>query len=149
MSCETSERGSRSGAPEAAAGLIAWSAMVRISVTERQCQGEKGENARSRYWPLLCSSCTLPIPTSPLRTMSKSSLATGRLLIATLVLTEATASAVFASSLDQLTDLTGKAVVTVTLTGRDNFNSEYRYDLTVRNQSSDPLIADSLVVVLE
>jgi hypothetical protein len=54
-----------------------------------------------------------------------------------------------ASSIDQLTDLTGKAIVTVTLTGRDNFNSEYRYDLTVRNRSGDPLVADSLIVVLE
>lgn len=54
-----------------------------------------------------------------------------------------------ASPIDQLTDLTGKASVTVTLTGRDNFNSEYRYDLTVRNRSSDLLIADSLIIVLE
>ena len=54
-----------------------------------------------------------------------------------------------ASPIDQLTDLTGKATVTVTLTGRDNFNSEYRYDLTVRNRSNDLLIADSLIVVLE
>jgi hypothetical protein len=56
---------------------------------------------------------------------------------------------VIASSIDQLADLTGKASVTVTLTGRDNFNSEYRYDLTVRNRSSDLLIADSLIIVLE
>ena len=41
------------------------------------------------------------------------------------------------------------AAGTVTLTGRDNFNSEYRYDLTVRNRSSDLLIADSLIIVLE
>ncbi len=61
----------------------------------------------------------------------------------------ATAGDALASAVDQLTDLTGKAVVTVTLTGRDNFNSEYRYDLTVRNRSGDPLIADSLIVVLE
>jgi hypothetical protein len=54
-----------------------------------------------------------------------------------------------ASPLDQLTDLTGKASVVVTLTGRDNFNSEYRYDLIVRNRSSDLLAADSLVIVLE
>jgi hypothetical protein len=80
-------------------------------------------------------------------TMSTS--ATGRLLICALLLIETTATAVLASSIDQLTDLTGKAVVTVTLTGRDNFNSEYRYDITVRNRSSDPLVADSLIVVLE
>jgi hypothetical protein len=75
--------------------------------------------------------------------------ATGRLLLCMLVLIETTAARAFASPIDQLADLTGKAVVTVTLTGRDNFNSEYRYDLTVRNRSSDPLIADSLIVVLE
>jgi len=54
-----------------------------------------------------------------------------------------------ASSLDQLTDLTGKASVVVTLTGRDNFTSEYRYDVRVRNHTSDMLIADSLVIVLD
>jgi hypothetical protein len=54
-----------------------------------------------------------------------------------------------ASSPDQLTELTGKASVVVTLKGRDNFTSEYRYDVSVRNHSSDLLIADSLVVVLD
>jgi len=54
-----------------------------------------------------------------------------------------------AGVLDQLSDLTGKANVSVTLTGRDNFNSEYRYDLVVRNRSNDPLAADSLVIVLD
>jgi len=54
-----------------------------------------------------------------------------------------------AGSLDQLTDLTGKASVVVTLKGRDNFTSEYRYDVGVRNHSSDLLIADSLVIVLD
>jgi hypothetical protein len=81
--------------------------------------------------------------------MSTSSFPIGRLLIGALLLAETTAGPIFASSLDQLADLAGKAIVTVTLTGRDNFNSEYRYDLTVRNQSSDPFIADSLIVVLE
>ena len=54
-----------------------------------------------------------------------------------------------ASPIDQLTDLTGKVSVIVTLTGRDNFTSEYRYDVSVRNHSSDLLIADSLVIVLD
>ncbi len=54
-----------------------------------------------------------------------------------------------APSLDQLTDLTGNASVVVTLKGRDNFTSEYRYDVSVRNHSSDLLIADSLVIVLD
>jgi len=77
------------------------------------------------------------------------SLVTGRLLIGALLLTDMIPGALFASSLDQLSDLSGKVSVTVTLTGRDNFNSEYRYDLTVRNRSSDPFIADSLIVVLD
>ena len=54
-----------------------------------------------------------------------------------------------AGSLDQLTDLTGKATGVVTLKGRDNFTSEYRYDVSVRNHTSDLLIADSLVIVLD
>ena len=73
----------------------------------------------------------------------------GRHLVGALFLTITMSAALFASPLDQLTDLTGKATVSVTLTGRDNFNSEYRYDLTVRNRSNDPLIADSLIVVLD
>jgi len=54
-----------------------------------------------------------------------------------------------AASLDQLTELTGRVVPIITLKGRDNFNSEYRYDIAVRNQSPDPIIADSLIVVLD
>lgn len=55
----------------------------------------------------------------------------------------------FATPLDQLTDLTGKTHVTVTLKARDNFTSEYRYDVSVRNLSPDALAADSLVLVLD
>jgi hypothetical protein len=54
-----------------------------------------------------------------------------------------------ASPLDQLTELTGKASVVVTLKDQDNFSSEYRYDVSVRNHSPDPLIADSLIIVLD
>jgi hypothetical protein len=54
-----------------------------------------------------------------------------------------------AASLDQLTDLTGRASVIVTLKGRDNFTSEYRYDVSVRNNSPDLLVAESLVIVLD
>jgi hypothetical protein len=54
-----------------------------------------------------------------------------------------------ASPINQLTDLTGRATVVVTLKGRDNFTSEYRYDVSVRNHTSDLLIADSLVIVLD
>jgi len=71
----------------------------------------------------------------------------GGLLFACTLLTSIAGFA--ASSLDQLTDLTGKASVVVTLKGRDNFTSEYRYDVSVRNHSSDLLIADSLVIVLD
>lgn len=54
-----------------------------------------------------------------------------------------------AESLDELSDLTGKAVAIVTLKARDNFTAEYRYDVTVRNNSGEPLVADSLVLVLD
>jgi hypothetical protein len=54
-----------------------------------------------------------------------------------------------AGSLDQLTDLTGKATAVVTLKGRDNFNSEYRYDVSVKNLSADTFIGDSLFIVLD
>lgn len=57
---------------------------------------------------------------------------------------------VFAGALDQLSDLTDKAVqVVVTLKGRDNFNSEYLYDVSVKNLSSDSLVGESLVIVLD
>ena len=54
-----------------------------------------------------------------------------------------------AGPLDQLTDLTDKSAVIITLKGRDNFNSEYRYDVSVKNLSADTLISDSLVIVLD
>jgi len=55
----------------------------------------------------------------------------------------------FSASLDQLTDLTGKVQTIVTLKGRDNFVSEYRYDVSVRNLSPDAFVADSLIIVLD
>jgi hypothetical protein len=45
--------------------------------------------------------------------------------------------------------LTGKVNAIVTLKGRDNFTSEYRYDVSVRNYSPDAIAADSLVIVLD
>jgi len=54
-----------------------------------------------------------------------------------------------AGPLDQLTDLTGRATVVVTLKGRDNFNSEYFYDVSVKNLSADTFIGDSLYIVLD
>ena len=56
---------------------------------------------------------------------------------------------VSAGSLDQLTDFTGRVSPIVTLKGRDTFTSEYRYDVSVRNLTPDPIIADSLVIVLD
>jgi hypothetical protein len=66
-----------------------------------------------------------------------------------------TASAVFpphvlAGALEQLSDLTDKAAqAVVTLKGRDNFNSEYLYDVRVKNLSSDSLVGESLIIVLD
>ena len=54
-----------------------------------------------------------------------------------------------AGPLDQLTDLSGRASVIVTLKGRDNFNSEYLYDVSVKNLSADTFIGDSLYIVLD
>lgn len=65
---------------------------------------------------------------------------------ACLVLAEA-ATPVCAS--DQLVDVTGKVTPFVTLRSRDNFSSEYRYDVTVRNSSPDLFVADSLILVLD
>ncbi len=56
---------------------------------------------------------------------------------------------VHAVAVDQLADLSGKAAAFVTLRSRDNFSSEYRYDVTVRNNSADLFMADSLIVVLD
>ena len=55
----------------------------------------------------------------------------------------------FAGSLDNLTDLTGRVQAIVTLKSRDNFVSEYRYDVSVRNLSPDAIIGDSLIIVLD
>ena len=54
-----------------------------------------------------------------------------------------------AGPLDHLIDLTGKATAVVTLKARDNFNSEYRYDVSVKNLSPDTFIGESLFVVLD
>ena len=54
-----------------------------------------------------------------------------------------------ATAVDKLVDLTGQTSVVVTLTGRDNFANEFRYDVRVKNQSTSPFEADSLVLVLD
>ena len=68
-------------------------------------------------------------------------------LITALVVSEPETT--IAGSFDHLTELTGRVNAIVTLKGRDNFTSEYRYDISVRNLSPDPIVAESLVVVLD
>jgi hypothetical protein len=53
------------------------------------------------------------------------------------------------AAVDQLADLSGKVSPIITLRSRDNFSSEYRYDVSVRNHSVDTFVADSLVIVLD
>ena len=54
-----------------------------------------------------------------------------------------------AASVDQLADLTGRTIAIATLKVRDNFANQFEYDVTVRNLTSDPLEADSLIVVVD
>jgi hypothetical protein len=77
----------------------------------------------------------------------RAGIVSGGVLFAWTLVTSITGFA--ASPLEHLTELTGKAAAIVTLKGRDNFTSEYRYDVSVRNHTSDLLIADSLVIVLD
>ncbi len=77
----------------------------------------------------------------------RAAIVTSGVLFACTLVTSITGFA--AASVDQLTELTGKASVIVTLKGRDTFTSEYRYDVSVRNHTADALIADSLVIVLD
>lgn len=51
--------------------------------------------------------------------------------------------------IEELTDLTGKARAVITLKARDNFANEFRYDVSIKNETADPLVADSLVLVLD
>lgn len=54
-----------------------------------------------------------------------------------------------AAPVDQLDDLSGRASAIMTLKTRDNFANQFEYDVTVRNLMSDPLEADSLVVIVD
>jgi len=51
--------------------------------------------------------------------------------------------------IEQLSDLTGRVGAVVTLKERDNFANEFRYDVTIRNQSGDSFVARTLILVLE
>lgn len=81
------------------------------------------------------------------RIHQNAAIVSGGVLFACTLVTSITGFA--ASSLDQLTELTGKASVVITLKGRDNFNSEYLYDVSVKNLSADTFIGDSLFLVLD
>ena len=88
-------------------------------------------------------SVTAPIPEAPVTR----SLFIPFVLLSVLIIAKPTTT--LAGSFDHLTELTGKVNVIVTLKGRDNFTSEYRYDVSVRNHSPDLIAADSLVIVLD
>lgn len=68
--------------------------------------------------------------------------------LAAVVLTALNANAQ-AVPVDELPDLSSSVATIVTLKSRDNFLNEFRYDVTVRNQSTDPIEPGSLVLVLE
>jgi len=59
-----------------------------------------------------------------------------------------TARQALAVDMEQLHDLTGGAVPVVTLEGHDTFSNEYVYSVKVINRTGDPIVADTLVVVL-
>jgi hypothetical protein len=46
-------------------------------------------------------------------------------------------------------DLTGAVTAIVTLTARDNFQNEFLYQVSIKNETPDPLPLDSLVIVLD
>lgn len=82
---------------------------------------------------------------SPLVFLRKGSLPT---LILLAVLGQAVLS-IAATPIDQIGDLTGRATAIPTLKARDNFTNQFDYDVTVRNLTSDPLEAGSLIVVVD
>lgn len=84
---------------------------------------------------------------TPVRPFRMNWVRTGCLAVALAVVMEPWYA--FAGPLDQLTDLTGRVQAIVTLKSRDNFASEYRYDVSVRNLSPDAIIGDSLIIVLD
>ncbi len=83
--------------------------------------------------------------------MRPSAVPTQLVLVLSLALSNLTdpAALLAAVPIEQLTDLTGKARAVVTLRARDNFSNEFRYDVSIKNETADPLVADSLVLVLD
>ena len=59
-----------------------------------------------------------------------------------------TSSQALPIDVDQLEDLTGGVVPVVTFEGHDTFANEYVYSVKVINQTGDPIVADTLVLVL-
>lgn len=117
---------------------------TRISSRGRTCQGDVEEkSARSILPGLLCSHQTQD------RTSTGMMSRIQRCGLIGVILTALAPLDAFSASLDQLTDLTGRVHVLVTLKSRDNFASEYRYDVSVRNLSPDTITGDSLVIVLD
>ena len=58
-------------------------------------------------------------------------------------------SALAGPPVEQLTDLTGAVHAVVTLKSRDNFKNEFRYEVSIRNDTPDPLPIDSMILVLD
>ncbi|HVG01517.1 MAG TPA: hypothetical protein VM842_01450 [Nitrospira sp.] len=71
------------------------------------------------------------------------------MVVTTCVLLAEIYAPVHVAAVDQVADLSGRVSPFVTLRSRDNFSSEYRYDVSVRNHSVDTFVADSLVLVLD
>lgn len=117
---------------------------ARISSEGRNCQGDFEEkSARSILLGLLCSKQTQDMGGTEMMSRIQCYGLSGIILMAVGPLDA------FAASPDQLVDLTGRVHVLVTLKSRDNFSSEYRYDVSIRNLSPDTFIGDSLIIVLE
>ncbi len=60
-----------------------------------------------------------------------------------------TSSLIQAASFDTIEDLSGKATPLVMLKSQDNFSNELVYEVKIKNLSSTPFIADSLILVLD
>jgi len=83
----------------------------------------------------------------PARTTRQASRRVSACLLVTLSISTQVLAAM--PSADELPDLGSSASPIVTLKSRDNFLNEFRYDVSVRNQSGEPIEADSLVLVLD
>jgi len=69
-------------------------------------------------------------------------------LVAAMMLT-LTPHQVDAVDVEQLPDLTGGAIPLVTFERHDTFSNEFIYSVKIKNQTGDPLVASSLVIVLD